>query len=105
MPTYDYYCKQCGHQLEVFQKMSDPHLKECEKCKGQTLARRPGGGAGLLITGDGFYATMYSKDTGKDNRNGAGNENNGSHDSSKKSAKESSGCCPCGKNKGSCSSG
>lgn len=87
MPTYDYYCKECGHSKEAFHKMSDPPLSFCEKCQKETLQRRPGNragnGAGLLLSGDGFYATMYGDDHPP-----------------KKSA---GGCCPCGKNQGSCS--
>ena len=26
MPTYDYRCKNCGHEFEEFQSMSDPPL-------------------------------------------------------------------------------
>lgn len=84
MPTYDYYCKECGHQLEAFQKITDPALKECEKCHKETLVRRPSAGAGLLIAGDGFYATMYGNNNAPKEGSGGG------------------GCCPCGK--GSCDS-
>ena len=83
MPTYDYYCKACGHQAEVIHKITEPTLTTCPQCKQETLVRRPGGG-GFLLKGDGFYATMYgNNDTPKEN---------------------SGGCCPCGKNKTSCSS-
>lgn len=67
MPTYDYICVDCSHEFEEFQKMSDPLLFECPKCKG-SLQRKIGSGAGLLFKGSGFYVTDYKKQNGsKDN--------------------------------------
>jgi putative FmdB family regulatory protein len=84
MPTYDYYCSECKHALETFHKISDDPLKKCPQCHKDTLVRRPGGGIGLAFTGDGFYKTMYPKNSGEP------------------APKDSGQCCPCGKNKGSC---
>lgn len=39
MPTYNYVCKECGEALEVRQRMSDDPLKECPKCKKQSLKK------------------------------------------------------------------
>lgn len=64
MPTYDYVCLVCTNEFEEFQKMSDPVLEECPKCKG-TVRRKISGGAGLHFKGSGFYATDYKKVTGK----------------------------------------
>jgi putative FmdB family regulatory protein len=61
MPTYDYVCTKCGHELEVFQSMKDEPLKKCPKCKKQGLKRLLGGGAGLIFKGSGFYITDYKK--------------------------------------------
>ena len=33
MPTYEYACTKCHHELEVFQSMSDAPLKKCPACK------------------------------------------------------------------------
>ncbi|MCB0281719.1 MAG: zinc ribbon domain-containing protein [Calditrichae bacterium] len=69
MPTYDYKCLNCGKEFEEFQKMSDPVLTVCPKCKKETLERKIGSGAGLLFKGNGFYITDYknkkSEDSGK----------------------------------------
>lgn len=87
MPTYDYTCSGCGHKMEAFQKITEAPLKTCPACHQDKLIRGPGGGIGLSITGDGFYKTMYGpKDTGESPPATGG------------------GCCPCGKNKNSCSS-
>ena len=50
MPTYEYSCKSCGHELEAFHKMSEP-LKQCPKCKKETLEQKFVGGHGLQMQG------------------------------------------------------
>src|SRR5205823_1445335 len=35
MPIYKYNCEKCGSQVEVIQKVSDPPLKRCAKCRGK----------------------------------------------------------------------
>lgn len=62
MPTYDYVCKSCGHELEEFQSMSAKPLKKCPKCGKNTLERKIGIGAGVLFKGGGFYETDYRSD-------------------------------------------
>lgn len=58
MPTYEYVCDKCGHEFELFQKMTDPVKKRCPRCRSN-LRRRIGTGAGILFKGSGFYATDY----------------------------------------------
>ena len=65
MPTYDYRCEACGHELELFQKISAPPKKKCPACKKQKLKRQIGGGAGFLFKGSGFYLTDYRSDSYK----------------------------------------
>ena len=60
MPTYDYLCTACGHRFEEIQKMSDPALTKCPKCKGK-IKRLIGGGVGIIFKGSGFYATDSRK--------------------------------------------
>lgn len=63
MPTYVYECKNCEHQFETFQKMTDDPLTECPKCKGK-IARvlfPPG----IVFKGSGFHINDYpSKSSG-----------------------------------------
>lgn len=81
MPTYEYRCTACQHKLEAFQKISDAPLAECPQCKKKSLERGVGGGQALFqFKGKGFYINDY-----------------------KESSETKSSCCPCGKNKGSCS--
>ena len=66
MPTYEYICKKCGREFEVFQSISARPLQVCPK---ESCPRRPWGrgrvkrkisaGAGLLFKGSGFYITDY----------------------------------------------
>lgn len=58
MPTYEYECRRCGHRFEKFQAMKDRPLQRCPRCRGK-IERLPGGGAGILFRGAGFYATDY----------------------------------------------
>jgi putative FmdB family regulatory protein len=59
MPTYDYVCEACGHELELFQSMSEAPKRKCPACGKLKLTRRIGGGAGILFKGSGFYQTDY----------------------------------------------
>lgn len=61
MPTYDYVCTKCGHEMEAFQSMKDEPLKKCPSCRKPALKRKVGGGAGLIFKGTGFYLTDYKK--------------------------------------------
>lgn len=64
MPTYEYVCAKCGHEMEAFQSMKDEPLKKCPACKRPALKRKVGGGAGLIFKGTGFYITDYKKKSG-----------------------------------------
>jgi putative FmdB family regulatory protein len=61
MPTYEYECKKCGYNFEIFQSMSDEPLKTCDKCGGE-VRRLIFGGAGVIFKGSGFYVTDKAGD-------------------------------------------
>ena len=65
MPTYQYECAHCGHDLEALQSMTDKKLKKCPKCGKNGLERLIGSGTGIIFKGSGFYETDYKK---KDSR-------------------------------------
>jgi putative FmdB family regulatory protein len=46
MPTYQYQCNDCGRDLEVVQRFSDPSLTICPSCEGDLRPRS--GGIGRL---------------------------------------------------------
>ena len=60
MPTYQYACTACGHQLEAVQSFSDEPLLECPVCEGKL--RKLFSAVGIVFKGSGFYRT--------DSRNG-----------------------------------
>lgn len=59
MPTYDYVCDACGHELELFQSITAPTKRKCPACGKNKFRRRIGSGAGILFKGTGFYQTDY----------------------------------------------
>lgn len=61
MPTYEYRCTSCGHEFEVFQKMTDPPKKRCPECRSK-VEKKLSAGAGLIFKGSGFYITDYRSD-------------------------------------------
>lgn len=65
MPTYDYRCKSCEHEFELFQSMSDSVKKKCPSCGKSTLERLIGTGAALVFKGSGFYQTDYRSEAYK----------------------------------------
>jgi putative FmdB family regulatory protein len=81
MPIYGYRCEECGHELEVFQSMSDSPLKVCPRCGG--VLRKLLYPVGVQFKGSGFYTTDY--------RNGrsAGKAETGADGSSEKTGEKS----------------
>jgi putative FmdB family regulatory protein len=55
VPTYQYACNACGHQLEIVQSFSDAALTECPACEGQL--RKLFSAVGIVFKGSGFYRT------------------------------------------------
>ena len=64
MPTYEYQCQACGHQLEAFQRITEPALKDCPSCSKPTLERLISGGA-FHLKGGGWYKDGYGSQSGK----------------------------------------
>src|SRR5215831_16784507 len=65
MPTYEYVCRACGHEFELFQSMSDSAKRKCPKCGKSALERKIGTGAAVLFKGSGFYQTDYRSESYK----------------------------------------
>ena len=55
MPTYQYACTACGHQLEAVQSFTDEALTECPACEGRL--RKLFSAVGVVFKGSGFYRT------------------------------------------------
>jgi putative FmdB family regulatory protein len=82
MPTYEYACKSCGHDLEVFQRMSDDPLERCPSCNTLSLKRKIGLGAGIIFKGGGFYETDFK------DRKGSASSSDSSEPAKKEAKKE-----------------
>ena len=73
MPTYDYECKECGHEFEKFQSITARPIRKCPACGKLKVRRLIGVGAGIIFKGSGFYQTdyrseSYRKDAEKDKK-------------------------------------
>jgi putative FmdB family regulatory protein len=58
MPIYEFKCRKCGDEVEVFQKMNDKHPVKCKKCGGrlEKLISAPA----IQFKGSGWYVTDYA---------------------------------------------
>lgn len=54
MPTYVYYCNDCKHEFEEFQKITSEPISICPKCKKE-VKRIPSCGIGLIFKGNGWF--------------------------------------------------
>ena len=63
MPTYDYICDACQHEMELFQNISEEPIKKCPECGKKKLRRLFGTGGGIIFKGSGFYTTDYRSDS------------------------------------------
>lgn len=52
MPTYEYECRECGHQFETRQSINEPALTKCPECKGD-VRRMVSGGSGFIMKASG----------------------------------------------------
>jgi putative FmdB family regulatory protein len=58
MPIYEYRCKECEHEVEALQKLSDPPLVDCPACGKPALQKRVSA-AGFQLKGSGWYVTDF----------------------------------------------
>jgi putative FmdB family regulatory protein len=65
MPTYEYRCAACGHEVEFFQSIREGPKRKCPRCGKQRLQRRISAGAGIVFKGSGFYQTDYRSESYK----------------------------------------
>ena len=58
MPIYEFACEECGNEVEVLQKISDPHLKDCPSC-GKPSMKKKVSAAAFRLSGSGWYETDF----------------------------------------------
>lgn len=64
MPIYEYECKDCGHQMEAIQKISDAPLSVCPEC-GKNGLQKQISASGFRLKGGGWYETDFKKGSKK----------------------------------------
>jgi putative FmdB family regulatory protein len=57
MPIYEYKCKKCGKEFEMFQGVADPAAKSCKFCRG--TVHKMMSLSSFHLKGSGWYATDY----------------------------------------------
>lgn len=55
--TYEYRCKNCGHQWEKEQKITENPETRCPSCHEESAQRLVSGGAGTIFRGAGWFKT------------------------------------------------
>src|SRR5262245_33789997 len=61
MPVYEYRCEHCG-DFEEMQRITDPPLTRCPKCKRKV--RRLISNTSFQLKGSGWYVTDYARSGG-----------------------------------------
>ncbi len=87
MPTYQYRCKACDHDLEVVQAFTDDPLTTCPECSGQL--KKVYGAVGISFKGSGFYKTD-SRGSKKSSNGGSSSDSSTKSDSTTKTDSSSS---------------
>ncbi|HEY2748284.1 MAG TPA: zinc ribbon domain-containing protein [Polyangia bacterium] len=59
MPTYEYRCQACSHELEAFQSIKDAPLTHCPACSAPRLERLISS-TSFQLKGGGWYKDLYS---------------------------------------------
>lgn len=72
MPTYEYLCKACDHEFEREQRITDPKVRTCPKCKKRRVERLISQ-TSFVLKGGGWHSDLYSsakgdKDKDKDKK-------------------------------------
>jgi putative FmdB family regulatory protein len=59
MPIYEYLCEKCDHEFEREQRMSDPPVRTCPRCRSRRVKRLISRTA-FHLKGGGWYKDLYS---------------------------------------------
>lgn len=66
MPIYEFQCQACGTEVEILQKISDPHPTDCEAC-GKSEMKKKVTAAAFRLSGAGWYETDFKESDKKKN--------------------------------------
>ena len=59
MPIYEFRCKKCGNQIEVYKKFSDKPPARCKQCGGRL--EKMISQTASQFKGEGWYVTDYAR--------------------------------------------
>jgi len=59
MPVYEYECDSCGHRFDRLQKVDDPPVKRCPRCR--RAVHKVFFPVGIIFRGSGFHVTDYGR--------------------------------------------
>jgi len=82
MPIYEYVCKECGHELEALQKISDAPLLTCPACEKGALKKKISA-PGFRLSGSGWYETDFKSKNQKNLSKGDSTDSSSSSKSDK----------------------
>ena len=68
MPIYEYECKACGKDFEVFLGIKAQPVEKCIHCKSNNI-RKLISNCSFQLKGTGWYLTDYARKDNKDNNN------------------------------------
>jgi len=89
MPTYEYTCKRCGENIEVFQSFSEKPLRKHPECGGDL--QKVFHARGVVFKGSGFYSTDSRSSTPAKKSDPAKKADSAKSDSAKKSESATTG--------------
>ena len=89
MPTYEYTCKRCGENIEVFQSFSEKPLRKHQECGGEL--QKVFHARGVVFKGSGFYSTDSRSSTSSKKGDPAKKADGSKKDSSRKSESATTG--------------
>ena len=81
MPIYEYRCKSCGAEVEMWQKITDKPAKTCPECGRRTLERLISSSS-FHLKGSGWYVTDYGKSGSAGSKRGSNSESQSGSESS-----------------------
>jgi putative FmdB family regulatory protein len=59
MPIYEYQCEKCEHEFEREQRITDPPVKTCPKCRSRRVKKLISR-TSFVLKGGGWYSDLYS---------------------------------------------
>ncbi len=59
MPIYEYLCEKCEHEFEREQRITDPPVKTCPKCRSRKVTKLISR-TSFVLKGGGWYNDLYS---------------------------------------------